>query len=53
MESNLISKEELNEIIPRGNALGEQAELIIKVKKISSWNFKHDRILIVSTHSIY
>jgi len=50
MESALVPPEEMNNIIPEDNELGEMDLLITKVKKISSWGIKQDRILILSTH---
>jgi len=52
MESGaeVISQEEMNNIIPEDNELGEMDLFTSKIKKISSWGIKHDRILILSTH---
>ena len=53
MESALIPQDELNEIIPEDNILDEVHLFSTKVRKISSWGYKHDRILMLSTHQIY
>ena len=40
MESQLLSPEQMNDIIPEDNAIGEMDLFTDKVKKISSWNIK-------------
>lgn len=53
MESKLISEDQMNKIIPEDNADGEMDLHIEKVKKISGWGIKQDRIALLSTHKIY
>lgn len=53
MEVELVSDAMMQEIIPDDNDLGEQEMFTSKVKKISSWGIKQDRVLILSTHQIY
>jgi hypothetical protein len=50
MEKDLLSPEDLNKIIPEDNEEGEMDLFIDKVKKISGWGLKQDRILMLSTH---
>ena len=50
MEGFSLSEDQMNEIIPEDNVLAEMELFTAKVKKISSWNIKQDRILILSTH---
>ncbi len=43
----------LEELFPDDNDLGEEMMQCVKVKKLSNFSIKQDRILILSTHVIY
>ena len=43
----------MNRVIPEDNADGEMDLHTEKVKKVSGWGIKQDRIVILSTHNIY
>ena len=49
----LIPDNILEEMFPDDNELDESAMHISKCKKLSNWGIGQDRIIILSTHSIY
>ena len=54
MEANaIIPPEIMQTIIPDDNELGECVMFTSHVKKISTWGFAQDRILVLSTHKIF
>jgi hypothetical protein len=49
----LVSQKLLYTLFPEDNELDEQPMHIAKCKKISRVGFRHERIVILSTHNIY
>jgi hypothetical protein len=43
----------LLQLVPEDNPLDEEVLFVAKAKKLSNWDIKQDRIIVLSTHHLF